>query len=240
MTTHEVVGKKLILLEMSEDEQSEIMARGDQQSDDRWWLGDKGKRWAQNIKEYSLPCSVMDAYDVIAYLYADNVSGRTIRYYTEIATFYEEWARREYDVLPFSHFELAMRYDRENWQTTLEMSVKYMDAHNGKRPSAKWLEAALSGWLDKKNAEEFRESLPDELEAEMSTLDDMVQYDFMVADAEDERDLDALPLRAVLKVADMLLDKIDRVPVDAELRMELHDALNRFRSVLDRVVRSML
>ena len=240
MKVYQVVGRAAIRQEMDEQEQAEIMARGDQQSDDRWWLGDKANKWAKNIREYSLPCSIMDCYCEIAFLYGDNVSGRTIRYYGELAAFYPEWARKEYDMLPWSHYELAMRYARDDWQDVLETAVRYMDAHNGRRPSKKWLEADLTGYLDERIQNEFKENLPDLVEAELQTAPDALLYDFVLGESEGESDFGAHTIKAAARFTDLLLDKLERVPVSDDLRGRLGIALGGLRDVLKDILQEVV
>ena len=48
-------------------------------------------------------------------------SERTIRYYYETAIFYQQETRDRYDVLPFSHFVVARRFD--NWAEILDYAM---------------------------------------------------------------------------------------------------------------------
>ena len=238
MEVYKKVGTNLVLDVMPEDEQNQIMARGIQQGNDRWWLGDLANEWTKRVRQKLLPCSVMDCYTTIAFLYDDLVTPRTIRFYSELSAFYPQWARDEYDVLPWSHYELAMRYARDDWQDVLETAVRYMDAHNGRRPSKKWLEADLTGYLDERIQNEFKENLPDLVEAELQTAPDLLLYDEMVLD--EGNDYSVLTIKSMDKFIGMLLDNVERVPVHEVLRQRLGIALGGLRDVLKDVLREVV
>lgn len=233
---YKVSGVTLVLKQMPEDEQMEIMGRGDRQTDDRWFLGDKANEWAERVREKLLPCSVMDVYDTIAYLYGDGVVGRTIRYYSEIAYFYPQWVRDEYDVLPWSHFDLAKRYRDDEWQAVLEMAVEYMDTHNGKRPTRRWLEACLAGTLYEKQAEEFDHALPSEPEAEILTANNALEYDLL----EEPKSFKADTIKTALKFVRTLGNHMERIPVSDYLRSRLVFALEELDEILDEVLDTMI
>lgn len=50
-------------------------------------------------------------------------SGRTVRYYAETAAFFSPKTREEYDMLPFSHFDLARNYG-DKWRVVLELCMQ--------------------------------------------------------------------------------------------------------------------
>ena len=48
-------------------------------------------------------------------------SGRTVRYYAETAAFFSPRVRSDFDMLPFSHFDLARNY-RDDWWIVLDIA----------------------------------------------------------------------------------------------------------------------
>lgn len=48
---------------------------------------------------------------------------RTVRYYYETARFYDQEARKKYDILSFSHFVAARTYGDDGWESFLELSM---------------------------------------------------------------------------------------------------------------------
>jgi hypothetical protein len=73
---------------------------------------------------------------------------RSIRYYAAVAAFYPESIRREYAVLPFSHFAYAMSMRNSRgepiYQDVLESSLAYM-SERGIPPSVDSLERIFEG-----------------------------------------------------------------------------------------------
>jgi len=237
-------GWHLIIDIMPEDEKDEIIARGDRATDDRWFLGDIANRWIERVEAGEFPklpygkpvCNVMDVYPAVAYLYGENVSARTIRYYAEIARFYSPGTRAKYDVLSFKHFETAMRWGRESWQKGLDACLNYMDSHAGRRPSANWLELYLNGKLDQIIPENFINELPPPDESLVRVTDDILAYDRMVADATG-RDVDAETLisfsQAVLKLEGL----IERIPTSGYQRNRLRVALDNLNGIITDILK---
>jgi hypothetical protein len=58
-------------------------------------------------------------------------SGRTVRDYAEISSFFPEETRKEYDMLPFSHFRYAKSRGSE-WREVLDYSMLHPDSSEGK------------------------------------------------------------------------------------------------------------
>ncbi|MHC4748259.1 MAG: hypothetical protein ACYTFW_00150 [Planctomycetota bacterium] len=66
---------------------------------------------------------------------------RTIRYYAETANFYPIDIREEYDMLPFSHFDLARNFG-DHWEEVLQLGAQnpYWSRNRLEKAANKWLE----------------------------------------------------------------------------------------------------
>lgn len=118
------------------DEINIVISRGQRYSGEAWWWGDRANLWTEYAKQSEEPLSKDDAQ--LALSQVSGIPKRTLRYYADIAQFWEMEHREEYDPLPFSHFAVAKRYD-EKCLEVLDHAMSHLEKYH-KLPSAEYLE----------------------------------------------------------------------------------------------------
>lgn len=131
------------------DEIDIVISRGQRYSTEAWWWGDRANLWTEYAKQSEEPLSKDDAQ--LALSQTSGIPKRTLRYYADIARFWEMEHREEYDPLPFSHFAVAKRYD-EKCLDVLNHAMDHLEKYH-KLPSAEYLE-----WYFSKQSETTKET----------------------------------------------------------------------------------
>lgn len=110
----------------------------------RWRIGDIAAQLCDQVRQHQLEASEMEVYQAISIELNHEISARTVRWYASLSEFYSQETRDKYDILPYSHFELAMNH-RLIWQDILDAAIKRMEYTGGRPPSVQWLEAFFRG-----------------------------------------------------------------------------------------------
>ncbi len=137
-------------------------------------------------------------------------SGRTIREYNMVSTFYSYPVRQEFEMLAFDHFRVAMRYP--NWREILEWCVAQVEDYN--RP------ATVDAMLEKFAKQEDSELLEGE------------DVDH-IAENQAEHEYDQLKnyfqkIRDIVAVADISLDEQE------ELMEDLFELEEKVKNIFDK------
>lgn len=83
-------------------------------------IGDIANSLIQQIADSSTPITHDRVYQAIGNFIGK--SGRTVRYYAEVAAYYPADVRQYYEMLPFSHFVFAKQYG--NWARVLSLAME--------------------------------------------------------------------------------------------------------------------
>jgi hypothetical protein len=132
-------GLNLLILRVPDSIYNQLQAMSLRWKADRWTVGDITNQIKQQVKEHLLDCSIMDVYSYVSMALGEEISARTVEYYSAIAEFYPLEIRQEYDDLSFAHFALAMRYGSA-WCDILHLALDLLELR-GRVPSVAYLEA---------------------------------------------------------------------------------------------------
>ena len=130
-----------VLRLIPDDEVNVVINRGQRYSAEAWWWGDRANLWWEYVKQSEEPLSKDDAQ--LAMSQVSGIPKRTLRYYADVARFWEMEHREEYDPLPFSHFAVAKSYREEKCIDVLKFAIDYLELYN-KLPSAEYIEWSFS------------------------------------------------------------------------------------------------
>jgi len=121
-----------------DEEQSYYIEWGQRRTKDCWDIGRRVNKLIDDILNSGIKIGKMEIYNAVGRL--AGISGRTVRYYSDIVAFYSDGNDQEiYEILPFSHFAFARQFGNGAYDI-LETSINYMDEHGGRLPSVEWLE----------------------------------------------------------------------------------------------------
>lgn len=108
-------------------------------SDLRWAMGWQAVSCYQVAVANKLPFTRAQVCAAIAHFYDDIRSMSSVMRFMEVAGFYQPEVVEAYSILPFSHFEYAMRLGAR-WRSVLDYSIKVSDERGGQPPSVVLLE----------------------------------------------------------------------------------------------------
>jgi hypothetical protein len=109
-------------------------------SDLRWSMGWYAISVYDHVVKNSLPYTKAQVAAAIAHFFDDVRGMSSILVYMHVAEFYPPEIVEAYDILPFSHFEYAMRFN-DDWRRILDRSLELAGQNGGMPPSLKRLEA---------------------------------------------------------------------------------------------------
>lgn len=149
---------------ISEAEKVELRDSGVAVSNQFWAWGDFTARKCALAPADGL----MRLYDYIGTLIGR--SGRSVRYYREVAEFFPAEIREAYQPLPFDTFKLAKSYGA-HWRLVLDTALGYSDSRGGRLPTREWLEMRLRPMLSAIGAADVDGTPPLDVEDVFRTAD---------------------------------------------------------------------
>lgn len=141
MNTTYKSGVSLLYQVIPDEFQDRAIQRGENISRDKWGIGDDTNYIKQLVKDRLLDCSIMDVYTFMAQLLRDEVSSRTIEYYSGISAFYDVHTRAEYQPLSHAHFAYARQHG-DDWLSVLNLAMDLL-SQTGKVPSVSQVDFIL-------------------------------------------------------------------------------------------------
>lgn len=127
---------------LPEDEIITVINRGQKYSEERWWWGDRTLLWYKYAALKRL--KKKDALRALSSL--SGIKQRTLRFYADLARFFEPEIREHYSPLPFSHFTVAKSMG-DQWNKVLEISFEYFEKYN------RFMTAELLEWKFSESAQ---------------------------------------------------------------------------------------
>lgn len=118
--------------------------------------------WVEKDEGQNLGFGVMDVYRAVASALNNEISERTVRYYTDVVKFFDLEIFEAYELLPFSHFAFAKSFDGKAFDV-LDLAYSYTKTY-GKAPSVAWLSV------------NFGNVTPDELNESLGEGSDRIDF----------------------------------------------------------------
>lgn len=156
-------GIKAVLGIISDEIQAQLIQLASDWRRERWRIGDIANYVKASVYERGLDVSIMDVYKAIALCLNQEISARTVEYYSSLSEFFDYSIRDEFGELPHSHFAAARKFG-DRWREVLELSASMMGQY-GRPPSVEWLTA------------EFSKDGYTPPEPECTTIDEIRNYD---------------------------------------------------------------
>lgn len=173
-------------------------------------------------------------------------TSRTVRYYYETALFYPESVRREFNMLPFSHFVFA-RYLGSTWRECLEWASLQPDCTE-KRLRFEFI-PPFRGCQETENYSEEMDEIENPAHALMRESTENAQVETCETSHDNERMQEAarglkvmeqhfamMVVDGVLRALDKLVELILSSQVDSFVRTEVMEATEKLRKLLPKLV----
>lgn len=126
-----------VLKQIPDDEQMRLGAIALALNKAFWEIGDYVNMMIARQHSGLIQGSIAAIYGAVRAMLNEEISIRTLERWARVADFYSAAMRRQYDELPFSHLELAVRYG-DDWYRVLDTSLAYIQQY-GRPPSVEWL-----------------------------------------------------------------------------------------------------
>lgn len=219
-----------LLLDMIPDEMFiRCQARADAWSRDKWIIGDDTNFIKNMVNDNLIPISTFDIYECVAFMHNYEFTGRTVEYYARVAEFFKDDLRKKYEVLSFARFNLALQYG-DRWQEILDLSLEYMDTHNGKLSSERWIRAKMNGYIEEQQDIVQNEAVDSVVLSDPINNEDLfVNSDGNPIGIYETSDLDFMyALENGVRTLYPKIPDFIALGVDADTVQDLRDAINQF------------
>ncbi len=136
--------------------QNELIAIRDSISQNFWDIGDISLMVCNYVDDNDIPVSRDFVWRAVGAFVG--LSARTVREYARVARFFNYAVRKEYEILTFSHFAFAARYE-EHWKQILDFAIAEIE-NLGRPATVDRLEVEFTYGNKEYTPEEHQDILP--------------------------------------------------------------------------------